>query len=151
MTSVGASYSEIQPCLHGESSQSIASNLRSVHGKIITILLEAILEFYGGHVINCGFSYPQERQFNSSNQVVSIGEFEKIVMVIFLAVTAWSHLDRGGSKKAQRSRAFVFFFWIVFLTSSSTTRLYRGRAPRQSWETMTSVSAGHIILTPTQR
>ena len=46
-----------------------------------------------------------------------------------------------------------------FLTSSSTTRLYHGRAPRQfyvlphmrqSWETMTSVSAGHIILTPTQ-
>ena len=56
------------------------------------------------------------------------------------------------------------FVWLVgFLTSSSTTRLYRGRAPRQSvwqfyvlphmrqsWETMTSVSAGHIILTPTQ-
>ena len=55
--------------------------------------------------------------------------------------------------------------WLVgFLTSSSTTRLYRGRAPRQSvwqfyvlprmrqsWETMTSVSAGHIILTPTQQ
>ena len=54
--------------------------------------------------------------------------------------------------------------WLVgFLTSSSTTRLYRGRAlrqsvwqfyvlshMRQSWETMTSVSAGHIILTPTQ-
>ena len=52
--------------------------------------------------------------------------------------------------------------WLVgFLTSSSTTRLYRGRAPRQSvwqfyvlahmrqsWETMASVSAGHIILTP---
>ena len=50
-----------------------------------------------------------------------------------------------------------------FLTSSWTTRLYRGRTPRQSvwqfyvlphmrqsWETMTSVSAGHIILTPTQ-
>ena len=50
-----------------------------------------------------------------------------------------------------------------FLTSSSTTRLYRGRAPRQSilqfyglphmrqsWETMTYVSVGHIILTPTQ-
>ena len=51
--------------------------------------------------------------------------------------------------------------WLVgLLTSSSTTRLYRGRAPRQSvsqfymlphmrqsWETMTSVSAGHIILT----
>ena len=45
------------------------------------------------------------------------------------------------------------------ITSSSTTRLYRGRAPRQfyvlphmiqSWETMTSISAGHIILTPTQ-
>ena len=54
--------------------------------------------------------------------------------------------------------------WLVgFLTSSLTTRLYRGRGPRQSvwqfyvrphmrqsWETMTSVSAGHIILTPTQ-
>ena len=54
--------------------------------------------------------------------------------------------------------------WLVgFLTSSSTTGLYRGRAPRQSvwqiyvlphmrqsWEVMTSVSAGHIILTPTQ-
>ena len=45
---------------------------------------------------------------------------------------------------------------LGFLTSSSTTRLYRGRAPRQSvwqfyvlphmrqsWETMASVSAGH--------
>ena len=50
-----------------------------------------------------------------------------------------------------------------FVTSSSTTSLYRGQAPRQnvsqfyvlshmrqSRETMTSVSAGHIILTPTQ-
>ena len=58
-------------------------------------------------------------------------------------------------------QCFVCLF--CFLTSSSTTRLYRGRAPRQSvcqfyvllhmrqsWETMTSVSAGHIILTPTQ-
>ena len=48
------------------------------------------------------------------------------------------------------------FVWLV-------GRLYRGRAPRQSvwqfhvmphmkqsWETMTSVSAGDIILTPTQ-
>ena len=43
-----------------------------------------------------------------------------------------------------------------FLTSSSITRLYRGRVPRltpdtrQSGETLTSVSAGHIILAPTQ-
>ena len=57
----------------------------------------------------------------------------------------------------------LFVCLFGFLTSSSTTRLYRGRAPRQSvwqfyvlphmrqsWETMTSVSAGHIILTPTQ-
>ena len=56
-----------------------------------------------------------------------------------------------------------FVCLVGFLTSSSTTRLYRGRAPRQSvwqfyvllhtrqsWETMTSVSASHIILTPTQ-
>ena len=57
----------------------------------------------------------------------------------------------------------LFVCLFGFLPSSSTTRLYRGRAPRQSvwqfyvlphmrqsWETMTSVSAGHIILTPTQ-
>ena len=52
----------------------------------------------------------------------------------------------------------LFVCLFGFLTSSSTTRLYRGRAPRQerlphmrqSWETMTSVSAGHIIQTPTQ-
>ena len=56
-----------------------------------------------------------------------------------------------------------FFFWFGFLTSSSTTRLYRAQAPRQSvsqfyvlphmrqsGKTMTSVSAGHIILTTTQ-
>ena len=53
---------------------------------------------------------------------------------------------------------FIEVGWLVgFLTSSSTTRLYRGRAlrqsvwqlnvlphMRQSWETMTSVSAGFI-------
>ena len=63
----------------------------------------------------------------------------------------WDMGDRGGQRQ------------IGFLTPSSTTRLYRGRAPRQSvwqfyvlphmrqsWETMTFVSAGHIILTPTQ-
>ena len=55
------------------------------------------------------------------------------------------------------------FVCFGFVTSSSTTRLYRGRVSRltsdnfyvlphmrQSRETMTSVSAGHIILTPTQ-
>ena len=65
----------------------------------------------------------------------------------------------------RRGRRLGALGWLVgFLTSSSTTRLYRGRAPRQerltifyvlphmrqSWETMTSVSAGHIIQTPTQ-
>ena len=61
------------------------------------------------------------------------------------------------------SQIYMHLCLFGFLTSSSTTRLYRGRAPRQnvrqfyvlphtrqSWETMTSVSAGHIILTPTQ-
>ena len=54
------------------------------------------------------------------------------------------------------------FCLFGFLTSSSTTRLYRGRVPRltpendvlphtrKSGETMTSASAGHIILTPIQ-
>ena len=64
----------------------------------------------------------------------------------------------GGGKKVIDFFCFVYLF--CFLTSSSTTRLYRGRSPRQSvwqfyvlphmrqsWETMTSVSAGHIILT----
>ena len=59
---------------------------------------------------------------------------------------------------------FYLFGWLVgFLTSSSTTRLYRGWVPRQSvWqfyvrphmrqrgETNTSVSGGHIILALTQ-
>ena len=67
-----------------------------------------------------------------------------------------------------RGFCMIFFVclvgWLVgVLKSSSTTRLYRGRASRQSfwqfyvlphmrqsWETMTSVLAGHIILTPTQ-
>ena len=64
---------------------------------------------------------------------------------------------------ASEARPGLFVCLVGFLTSSSTTRLYRGRAPRQSvwqfyvlphmrqtWETMTSVSAGHITLTPTQ-
>ena len=59
----------------------------------------------------------------------------------------------------------MVFGWLVgFLMYSSTTRLYRGQASRQSvcqfymlphtrqsGETMTSVSAGHIILTLTQQ
>ena len=66
---------------------------------------------------------------------------------------------RRQSKKILDSLAFFFFVCLVgFLTSSSTTRLYRRRTPRQerlphmrqSWETMTSVSAGHIIQTPNQ-
>ena len=57
----------------------------------------------------------------------------------------------------------VWFGLVGFLTSSSTTRLYRRRAPRQSvwqfyvlphmrqsWDATTSVTTGHIILTPTQ-
>ena len=65
---------------------------------------------------------------------------------------------------SQSIQDFCLFVSLVgFLTSSSETRLYRRRAPRQSvWqfyvlphtrqrgETMTPVSAGHIIPTPTQ-
>ena len=61
-------------------------------------------------------------------------------------------------------RACLFVWLVGFLTSSSTTSLYRGwntrlasdnftcvlPHTRQSGETMTSVSAGHIIRTPTQ-
>ena len=74
----------------------------------------------------------------------------------------------GGKQclEPQTNVFFFFFFFFVclfgFLTSSSRIGLYCGRTPRQSvrqfyvlphmrlsWETMTSVSAGHIILTPT--
>ena len=61
-------------------------------------------------------------------------------------------------RRKDRGSYALFVCLFGFLTSSSTTRLYRGRAPRQrvcqfyvlphmrqSWETMTSVSAGHII------
>ena len=54
------------------------------------------------------------------------------------------------------SLAFLFGWLVGFLTSSSTNGLYRGRAPRltpddyKSGDTMTPVSAGHIIQTATQ-
>ena len=81
----------------------------------------------------------------------------------------WSGIHSGKAGKGNVRHGEVMWkrslvCWLVgFLTSSSTTRLYCGRAPRQrvwqfyvlphkrqSWETMTSISAGHIILTPTQ-
>ena len=53
----------------------------------------------------------------------------------------------------------LFVCLFGFLTSSSATKLYRGRVAKQTFsraatqrkngETMTSVSAGHIILIPT--
>ena len=74
----------------------------------------------------------------------------------------FSRVTQLGRSDTQHLHA-LFVCLFGFLTSSSTTRQYRGRAPRQSvwqfyvlplmrqsWETMTSVSAGHIILTPTQ-
>ena len=64
------------------------------------------------------------------------------------------------SVRKKNLKEIEFVSLLAFLTYSSTTRLYCGRAPRQSvnfmcchtrdWETMTSVSVGHIILTPTQ-
>ena len=79
---------------------------------------------------------------------------------------AKSDISRGSASKTSQSalRLFVCLVgWLVFLTSPSATRLCRGRVlrltsdnfyvlphTRQSGETMTSVSAGHIILTPTQ-
>ena len=75
----------------------------------------------------------------------------------------WQLLRRSVGWTETKRSGELHGFLFGFLTSSSTTRLYCGRAPRQSvwqfyvlphmrhsWETMTSVSAGHIILTPTQ-
>ena len=43
-----------------------------------------------------------------------------------------SHLDTRTAAKSQCRLHYDWFGWLVgFLTSSSTTRLYRGRAPRQ--------------------
>ena len=60
------------------------------------------------------------------------------------------------------TRLYKFVWFLNVLVNYKRSRLHRGRAPRQSvgqlfyvlphmrqsWETMTSVSAGHIILTP---
>ena len=78
--------------------------------------------------------------------------------------TFWiSFLDYWSLRFIFASQSSLFVYLFGFLTSLWTTKLYRERAPRQSvwpfyvlphmrqsWETMTSVSAGHIILTPTQ-
>ena len=72
-------------------------------------------------------------------------------------------LELVGLDTSEEEISFTRVCLFGFLTSSSTTRLYRGRAPRQerltilrfyvlplmrqSWETMTYVSAGHIIQT----
>ena len=46
----------------------------------------------------------------------------------------------------------VVNYWVISRTGPKTERLTIYVLPhmRQSWETMASVSAGHIILTPTQ-
>ena len=80
------------------------------------------------------------------NDRITVIRFHKLQIIDILCVTLYR-----------------FVYLVGFLTSSSTTRLYCGRAPRQSvwqfyvlphmrqsWETMTSISAGHIILTPAQ-
>ena len=84
----------------------------------------------------------------------------------YLSKWTWTELIKCKSivqRAASHLMAWICFVWYGFLTPLSTTRLYHGRAPRQSiwqfyalphmrqsWETMTSVSAGHIIMTPTQ-
>ena len=73
------------------------------------------------------------------------------------------HATISRSQDIVNKFTYTFVCLVGFLMSSSTTRLYCRRAPRQSvwqfyvlphmrqsWETMTSVSAGHIIVTPTQ-
>ena len=69
-------------------------------------------------------------------------------------------VGRGEGRRIVKGN-FRLFGWLVgFLTSSSTTSLYRGLAPRQfyvlphvkqSWETMNSVTAGHIDTDLTSR
>ena len=66
---------------------------------------------------------------------------------------------RSATAEARTGLAICLF---GFLTSSSTTRLYRGRVPRLTSDNfrcfhtrdragiMTSVSAGHIMLTPSK-
>ena len=86
--------------------------------------------------------------------IVTYRQASNLVSVLFV----FQSIGGGGGVRERDS----WFVWFVFLMSSSTTRLYRGRVPRltsdilraaiqrQSWETMTSISARHIILTPTQ-
>ena len=120
-----------------------------------------------------------------ATRAIKLRIFEKKTILLFLGLTNFSILKKKYPKIIHvEKRKHIFFRlsmqkqmpsderwyhsrlvgWLVgVLTSSSTTRLYRGRFPRQSvwqyyvlphmrqsWGTMTSVSAGHILLTPTQ-
>ena len=46
----------------------------------------------------------------------------------------WERVEikRDSVGEIKDKESFCLFVWFSFLTSSSTTRLYRGRAPRQS-------------------
>ena len=97
-----------------------------------------------------------------SRNHIEDGDYNKMLR---MKVTVHSNYKNSVSKyQIIFCSCYFGLVWLVgFLTSLSTTRLYRERAPRQSvwkfyvlphmrqsWETMTSVTAGHIILTPTQ-
>ena len=115
--------------------------------------------------------YPQQPGESALSLLVIPVQCLKLVIVC--GITEFTHFNFKRCKPLQYMHVLPYSLitktlkgvvWLVgFLTSSSTTGLYRGRAPRQSvwqiyvlphmrqsWEIMTSVSAGHIILTPTQ-
>ena len=85
---------------------------------------------------------------------------------ILLVVLFYRAYERCMDEHVNTDESFLIVLvclFVWFLNVLVTTRLYRGRAQRQSvwqfyvlphmrqsWETMTSISAGHIILTPTQ-
>ena len=85
-------------------------------------------------------------------------------MISFTAHTKNCDPTRLRPNVVKLSLLVCLFVWLVgFLTSSLTTRLYRGQVPRLTSDNftcchtrdrvgrpLTFVSAGHIILTPTQ-
>ena len=111
----------------------------------------------------CGPSAPLECQKLRAEKLATMGFFSSKDSLLFGSVCGDFFIVNTMDSKIDKHSSYGSFFCLFrLLPSSSTNRLYRIRAPRQSvlqfyvlpymrqsWETMTSVSASDIILTPT--
>ena len=121
-------------------------NALSLQKYFVTEILELIVN----EIVLWAYVLTMEHAPGSLTSVINASVFIVIIVIIFVVVVGYYFIAED-----------LHFCLLGFLTSSSTTRLYHGRVPRltsdnftccqntrQSGETMTSVSVGHIILTP---